>query len=143
MWCNAVGILPKAKYVIRCSQRSVFRMFHPSESHCIHNPFGWCSEMLCCSPEQHGVLFRKGCSVCVQHMFTAFQYLKGVYKREGNQLFKWVDDKARGNGFKLKEGRFRLDVRGKFLTERVVRCWQRLPRGCGCSIPGGVQGQVG
>ena len=60
---------------------------------------------------------------------AAFQFLKGAYKKAGEGIFtRACSDRTRGNGFKLKEGRPRLDVRKKFFTVRVVRHWNRLPR---------------
>ena len=54
-------------------------------------------------------------------LMVAFQYLKGAYKQEGEQLFVRVDgDRTRGNGFKLRQGRFRLEMRRKFFPQRVV-----------------------
>ena len=59
----------------------------------------------------------------------AFQCLKGAYRKDGEGLFiRECSDSTRGEGFKLKEGGFRCDIRKKFFTVRVVRCWNRLPR---------------
>ena len=59
--------------------------------------------------------------------YSAFQYLKRAYKKAGEGLFtRACSDKMRGNGFKLKKGRFRLDKRQKLFTMRVVRHWNKL-----------------
>jgi len=62
-------------------------------------------------------------------LIASFQYLKGAYGKDGEGLFTRVcSDRTRGKGFKLKEGRFRLDIRKKFFTMRVMKHWNRLPR---------------
>ena len=60
---------------------------------------------------------------------AAFQYLRGPTRKAGEGLFtRACSDRTRGNGFKLKEGTFRLVKRKKFFTVRLVRHWHRLPR---------------
>ncbi|KFV49792.1 hypothetical protein N341_01106, partial [Tyto alba] len=62
-------------------------------------------------------------------LIVAIKYLKEAHKKDGHKLFsRACCDRTRGNGFKLKEGRFILDVRKKFLIVRVVKHWNTLPR---------------
>lgn len=56
--------------------------------------------------------------------------IKGGCSKVGVNVFSQASsDKIRGNDQKLCQEKFSLDIRNTFFTERVVKYWNRLPRG--------------
>ena len=78
-------------------------------------------------------------------LIAAFQHLKGAYRKAGEGLFiRASSNRMRRNGFKLEEGRFRLDLRKKFFSVRVMGHRNGLPREVlDAPLPGSMQGQAG
>ena len=72
----------------------------------------------------------------------AFQCLKAGCKKGGDGFFSRVcGDRTRGNGFKLTEGRFRLDITKKVFYSEGSEALEQVAQRCGgCSI---TQGQTG
>ena len=74
------------------------------------------------------------------------QYLQWGPKKEGNRLFNRVCcERTRENGFRLKEERFRLNIRKSFFfySKSGETLEQVTQKGGGCPIPGDIRGQDG
>ena len=62
-------------------------------------------------------------------LITAYNFLARGSAEAGTHLFSVItSERTCGNGVKVRQGKFRLDIRKRFFTKRVVTHWNRLPR---------------
>ena len=93
---------------------------------------------------ERAVALHPGEEKTLRRPYRGFEYLKGAYRKAEEGLFiRACSDRKKENDFKLEEGRFRLDIKKKFFTMRVVRLEQVAQRGCECPLPGCIQGYAG